>query len=733
MLSNAKAARTSDLVSTARLSPEHERELTGSGSGESAISREVVRARGYYTAKHADNLPGVFPKWQRRRGLVVPGLSPSGATSVQYKPYKPIPRKDKPGPKYETPQGADITLDVNPLMLKEVCYGTSELWITEGCKKVDALASWGLAAVGFVGVEMFAVPGTKGTEPLPCWFYVRLKGRTVIIAYDADARTNADVQRALSRLVALLEKLGAVVLVVYVTPVHGDSKAGVDDYKAAGGKAAELRLLARPFEPVDIAGERLARDGGLREAIAERVRYLQEMPVKTTGQNTRAAVVRVLTVEAAQSGKVVRTKDGAGVSVTMDRRTLAEKAGKSKKAVNKAIVALEDEPGALRVDNAGRRAEKAGWFVLPIAQEGTHSGSKEGRERKVFKEGKSLSPLSKASYDRGGYPPALTDDVPALRWSKVILYWGREKGEYKVVDHLYVPRLGEKRGTIIRHVLEAGGSASVEDLMERFAGKRTRRWDFRRRTLGPIVKAGVLEETGEGVCVTADWREALERERMNAGELEDAERQRQRHDRQRAAFRNRDQTLANPTPESRGPEETRRIVQASAERDEESRIQEQRNKAGTTAEVFVHYTLANLGRVRLALLRELWRDQGGNPEHVRLAIHRLGHKLEKLPEHDNEMFVFPRPIAPGETAAIPADLLQHVVELPACTEQHRPSSGNLAPVVELRPAAEASAGGVTLAQPPTPEVSAEHPLDCLCEDCYIPTPRYARSYHGGAS
>jgi hypothetical protein len=175
------------------------------------------------------------------------------------------------------------------------------------------------------------------------------------------------------------------------------SKTGLDDYLVAGGTVQELLLLARPFEPVDLARERLKRDEGLQAAIAARWRILRGLPLKATRQNTAAAVVRVLTHEAQKSGELVERGGRRFVRVVLDRRTLAERAAKSKKSVNRAIEYLEDPEafegeGRILRDNNGRQAHKAGAFLLPvptaapIAQEGTQYGGSEeerGRDREA--------------------------------------------------------------------------------------------------------------------------------------------------------------------------------------------------------------------------------------------------------------------------------------------------------------------------------------------------------------
>src|SRR5215203_45044 len=231
---------TSDVIT---LSDSHRRMLFE----ESGISAGVADARGYRTIRNRSEMPPEFANWQRRRGLLVPTYSPDGKTAGhQLRPDRPIRRKNGNAPKYETPAGSRITLDVNPLMLKEVRQGDGDLWATEGCKKVDALASRGEPAIGFIGVWNMAIPKTKGTVPLPCWQHVRLRGRRVIIVFDADARLNPNVQEALGRAVMMLESLEAIVLVVYLPAVNGDGKAGIDDYLAADGTVKKLRLMASP-------------------------------------------------------------------------------------------------------------------------------------------------------------------------------------------------------------------------------------------------------------------------------------------------------------------------------------------------------------------------------------------------------------------------------------------------------------------------------------------------------
>jgi putative DNA primase/helicase len=184
---------------------------------ESSISPEYIAGRGYYTALRLADVPEAFKGRQRRLGLVIPTYSPSGATGFRLRPKRRI----SPGRKYEQPYGVASILDVHPFNLERVRNPGVELWITEGEKTADSLASRGECVISIPGVHNFAVKGSEGVEGLPCWEHVPLHGRTVTVVYDSDACTKPGVQLALKRLVALLEGRGADVYVVYL-PEVGD-------------------------------------------------------------------------------------------------------------------------------------------------------------------------------------------------------------------------------------------------------------------------------------------------------------------------------------------------------------------------------------------------------------------------------------------------------------------------------------------------------------------------------
>ena len=72
---------------------------------------------------------------------------------------------------------------------------------------------------------------------------VRLKGRVVTICFDADARTNPNVLRAMIRLGRWLKRQGRGEGRYLIVPaeVNGKAVKGVDDFFAAGGTLEELK------------------------------------------------------------------------------------------------------------------------------------------------------------------------------------------------------------------------------------------------------------------------------------------------------------------------------------------------------------------------------------------------------------------------------------------------------------------------------------------------------------
>ena len=101
-----------------------------------------------------------------------------------------------------------------------------DLWITEGIKKGDALASHGLCAAALLGVWGFKGKNQDGGVTFLADFdYIALKGRKVIIAFDSDVSVKPEVKKAMERLGEHLRRKGANLYVV-LCPRMGPKKWG---------------------------------------------------------------------------------------------------------------------------------------------------------------------------------------------------------------------------------------------------------------------------------------------------------------------------------------------------------------------------------------------------------------------------------------------------------------------------------------------------------------------------
>ncbi len=256
------------------LHPRHLRQLTGAG-----IDPAVIAGRGYRSLNrtNTDDTPvstlkrlgfarGAWDEDRRFPGLLIPLWGPTGTvTSYQYRPD--WPRKDDKGKvrKYEMPKGRSAVLDVHPHNRDRIADPTVRLWITEGIKKGDALTSRGECVVTLSGV--FNWRSTHGT--LGDWEDVPLRGREVLVLFDADAATNRNVARAMARLGRWLRSKQAVVRYIVCPVVNGDTKTGADDFLASGGTVAQLEACARPSPPDPDAGDDSLTDSRLAERFAD--------------------------------------------------------------------------------------------------------------------------------------------------------------------------------------------------------------------------------------------------------------------------------------------------------------------------------------------------------------------------------------------------------------------------------------------------------------------------------
>jgi Domain of unknown function (DUF3854) len=613
-----------------KLSDAHQRMLFE----ESGIDPCVAKERGYYTARTRSEVPEAFKDYQRKRGLVVPMFSPDGVT-VGYQLRPDRPRKN--GPKYETPGGMSPVVDVHPRMLEEARHGDGPLLITEGGKTGDAATSRGIPTVVLAGVWMWCEPKVRPYRLKACFDHMGLEGREVFVAFDSDCMSKAGVQEALAALVAALKDRGAVVEVIYLPDAADGSKQGIDDYLVAGGTIKEMFMLAREFDPADLGRVRMSRDEQLRARVEDLERRWWAEEWKGRGGHTDRDVALKLIEAAARCGKI----HADGLRVRVSWGTLQVGAKVARRTLGKALDRLE-ERGFIYRDNEGRKPDKTGAFVL---------------RAKVDQYGRGTAQATQElqACDPGGLPSRGVPDVPRLRWSrpKFTPRRGLVSGTRRVRHSKPLPprgrmeRLGKIRGAVVDALEVAGGELPLQELCEVLHRKRAR--DLRRRVLPMLEEDGVIGVEGDTVALTGDWFIRLEDARRIGGEHEaDELAERRRELNSRAYHRRHEVPKSSPSAAGlaavkRSHEQRQDGLAAIAERAAAAAKTEEQRKA----EAFVRDRIRELGRIRLALLQDIWHDAGGDPWTIPKAVEALGCRVEELPEFDYRRFVF----APVEGAA----------------------------------------------------------------------------------
>jgi len=225
-------------------------------SRDSGITDEVILERGY---RSIDAVSGptelrtlTFSPKQARlgAGLLLPLHTTDGQRPITiFRPNNPELAADGRPRKYLIPPGAGVRLDCPPRCQPFLADPNIPLWVTEGQKKADALASHSAIAICLLGVWNFKgknAPG--GTTFLADWDYVALKGREVRLAFDSDVLTVPGVRKAAERLTEHLRRKDADVRMVYLPPVAG-KKVGLDDYLVAGHTIQDLEALIEAPRP----------------------------------------------------------------------------------------------------------------------------------------------------------------------------------------------------------------------------------------------------------------------------------------------------------------------------------------------------------------------------------------------------------------------------------------------------------------------------------------------------
>ena len=227
------------------VAPEHRKML----AVDSGISPDLITARGYRTVTVRAELRrlGFSDSQARVPALLIPIWGVNGeVANYQLRPDEPRVRDGK-SVKYETPMGSAMAVDVHPIARPMLGDPAVPLFITEGVKKGDALASNECCAIALLGVWNWrGTNGAGGKTALAAWESVALNGRQTYVVFDSDVMLKPAVHAALARLRGFLESRGAVVALIYLPAGLGAEKVGVDDYLAAGHSLDELLRLASP-------------------------------------------------------------------------------------------------------------------------------------------------------------------------------------------------------------------------------------------------------------------------------------------------------------------------------------------------------------------------------------------------------------------------------------------------------------------------------------------------------
>ncbi len=248
------------MTDIASLSPHHLSMLRE----ESGIAETIIAARGYRTVTQETELVRLgFAAAQRRvPGLLLPLHTTDGrADGYIYRPDNPrmVENRRKRLPdgshptrvvKYEQPQGEPVRVDCPPTCQSQLRDPKIPLFITEGQKKADALASKGACAIALTGVWNWKSKndygGTTFTNDLD---YIAWDNRQVYLVFDSDVMTKQGVRQALERFTEHLQRKKAHIRHIYLPHSEGN-KTGVDDWFVATGNGLnELTALAEGPRP----------------------------------------------------------------------------------------------------------------------------------------------------------------------------------------------------------------------------------------------------------------------------------------------------------------------------------------------------------------------------------------------------------------------------------------------------------------------------------------------------
>ncbi len=193
------------------------------------VSTTIAHERGYVYVKgwtQLNALENRFLEYQKQTpGLLIPqyrlGLTPVHAWSLR--PEQPRIDSNGKTVKYEHPAGVPLCLDVLPRYRAALDDAAVPVWITEGAKKSDALASAYDQAI--VPISLNGVWGWRrrhkdgSSHPHEDLDAITWLDRPVVLAFDNDVIRKPDVQQALKAFARVLSNRGADVRVLVLPEV----------------------------------------------------------------------------------------------------------------------------------------------------------------------------------------------------------------------------------------------------------------------------------------------------------------------------------------------------------------------------------------------------------------------------------------------------------------------------------------------------------------------------------
>ena len=218
---------------------------------ERAVFDDAIDARGYHWVNSGKPVDGrhasAFGFPQRSGGILIPLHPLLGGEAWQLRDADPQPGKDGKERKFLTPGGQTSCLITSPLIDKaEFQKERASIVIVEGVTRVDALARYGIPALGITGVWNWRGRNPVGGKTaIADWEEVGIEGSIFLLAPDGDVSGNPDVHKAIGRLRKFLLAKQAARVVVLGLP----DNQGLDDWIAGNGPFEDAKALFAELKP----------------------------------------------------------------------------------------------------------------------------------------------------------------------------------------------------------------------------------------------------------------------------------------------------------------------------------------------------------------------------------------------------------------------------------------------------------------------------------------------------